>query len=68
MMGSLPTHSKPTKLISMKLSTRIVIIAVVLWVGGCAILGQDLIPTLLGVVIIALLRTVLEKFVDKERE
>ena len=52
----------------MKLSTRIVIIAVVLWVGGCAILGQDPIPTLLGVVIIALLRTVLEKFVDKERE
>ena len=52
----------------MKLSTRIVIIVVVLWVGGCAILGQDLIPTLLGVVMIALLRTVLEKFVDKEKE
>ena len=52
----------------MKLSTRIVIIAVVLWVGGCAIMGHDLIPTLLGVVIIALFRTVLEKFVDKERE
>ena len=52
----------------MKLSTRIVIIAVVLWVGGCAMLGQDLIPTLLGVVIIALFRTVLEKFLDKERE
>ena len=52
----------------MKLSTRIVIIAVVLWVGGCTFLGQDLIPTLLGVVIIALLRNVSEKFVDKEKE
>ena len=52
----------------MKVSTRIVIIAVVLWVSGCAIVEQDLIPTLLGVVIIALLRIVLEKFVDNERE
>jgi len=52
----------------MKLSTRIVIIAVVLWVAGCAILAQDFIPTVLGVVIIALLRTVLEKFFDKEKE
>ena len=52
----------------MRLSTRIVIIAVVLWVGGCAILGQDLISMLLGIVIIAILRIVLEKFFDKEKE
>ena len=52
----------------MKLSTRIVIGGVVFWVGGCAIFGQDLIPTLVGVIVIALLRPVLEKFIDKEKE
>ncbi len=40
----------------MNLFSRIIIIAVVAWVTGCAIFGLDLIPTLTGVVIIALLR------------
>ena len=40
----------------MNLFSQIIIIAVVAWVTGCAIFGLDLIPTLTGVVIIALLR------------
>jgi hypothetical protein len=45
----------------MNLLSRIIIIAVVAWVTGCAIFGLDLIPTLTGIVIIALIRPVYER-------
>ena len=53
----------------MKLSTRITIIAVVLWVAGTAIFALDLLPTLVGIVIISFFRPlVLEKFFDRVKE
>ena len=49
----------------MKLSTRITIIAVVLWVAGAAIFALDLLPTLVGIIIISFFRPlVFEKFFD----
>jgi uncharacterized membrane protein len=45
----------------MNLLSRIIIIAVVAWVTGCAIFGLDLIPTLTGIVVIALIRPVYER-------
>jgi hypothetical protein len=52
----------------MNLSTRMIIIAVVAWVAGCAILDQELIPTLIGIVIIALLKPLVEKLYDRVRK
>ena len=45
----------------MNLLSRIIIIAVVAWVTGCAIFGLDLIPTLTGIVVIALIRPIYER-------
>ena len=45
-----------------------IIIAVVAWVAGCAIFEQELIPTLMGIVIIALLRPLVEKLYEKARK
>jgi hypothetical protein len=48
----------------MKLSTRIIIGCVVCWVAGCAVFQIDLLPTLAGVSVIALLKFML---VDKKK-
>lgn len=52
----------------MNLSTRMIVIAVVAWVAGCAIFDQEIIPTLIGIVIIALLRPFVEKLYEKVRK
>jgi 1-acyl-sn-glycerol-3-phosphate acyltransferase len=53
----------------MKLSTRITIIAVVLWVAGAAIFALDLLPTIFGIVVISFFRPlVFEKILDREKE
>jgi predicted PurR-regulated permease PerM len=52
----------------MNLLSRVIIIAVVAWVLGCAIFGQEIIPTLMGIVIIALLRPLVEKLYERVRK
>ena len=53
----------------MKLSTRITIIAVVLWVAGAAIFALELLPTLVGIIIISFFRPlVFEKFFDRVKD
>tara|TARA_B100000686_G_scaffold31303_1_gene32293 strand:- start:454 stop:624 length:171 start_codon:yes stop_codon:yes gene_type:complete len=53
----------------MKLSTRITIIAVVCWVAGAAIFALDLLSTLIGIIILSLLRPLLfEKVFDKGQD
>ncbi len=52
----------------MKESTRLIVIGVVLWVCCSAIMGLELMPTLTGVIILALLRSLVEKLIDRKKE
>ena len=52
----------------MNLLSRVIIIPVVAWVLGCAIFGQEINPTLMGIVIIALLRPLVEKLYERVRK
>ena len=50
------------------LLSRVIIIAVVAWVLSCAIFGQEINLTLMGIVIIALLRPLFEKVYVRVRK
>ena len=52
----------------MNLLSRVIIIPVVAWVLGCAMFGQEINPTLMGIVIIALLRPLVEKLYERVRK